>query len=263
LWGIVRGFCLTLLAAVPAAGQQPFYTDDAEVTSRKQLHLEFSNQFEALKASAYPNLRQNTAELEIDYGLLAGVELGVSTPFLLIFNAVGTKPRTAAGIGDTNVSLKYRFGGHPPGTPRTFAVSVSLEIPTGKREQQLGSGVFDYGFNSVWQQRLTPALVVRANGGLLASGNTLTGAVGIPGRGVVVTGGTSIVRQASAELQLGVEVTGAFTPRETGQTQAQLQLQVGGNYLLPNGMSVDFGVMTGRFDASPRVAAQLGFSVDF
>ena len=67
----------------------------------------------------------------------------------------------------------------------------------------------------------------------------------------------------SPALHLGIEITGAFTPRETGLEQAQLQFQVGGSWLLSNALALDFGVLAGRFDTSPRIGAQLGLSVDF
>ena len=45
--------------------------------------------------------------------------------------------------------------------------------------------------------------------------------------------------------------------------QRQLQAQVGGNCRLRDGLSLDFGVVAGRFAASPRLGAQLGVSLDF
>ena len=63
-------------------------------------------------------------------------------------------------------------------------------------------------------------------------------------------------------LDLGAEVTGAFTGNfDSGQRQ--LQAQVGGNCRLRDGLSLDFGVVAGRFAASPRLGAQLGVSLDF
>src|SRR5438128_3760983 len=100
---------LSLLALFSAnvRGQQPFYTDDADVTARGHFHLEFSNEFDLLQHSSYPNLKQNTADFELDYGLYDRLEIGVEGPLLTIFNASGTIPRTPSGIGDTNVSVKY------------------------------------------------------------------------------------------------------------------------------------------------------------
>jgi hypothetical protein len=44
-------------------GQQPFYTDDADVTKKGKFLLEFRNEFDVLQRASYPSLRQNTADL--------------------------------------------------------------------------------------------------------------------------------------------------------------------------------------------------------
>src|SRR6266496_1915431 len=49
--------------------QQPFYTDDSDVTDRHKFHLQLSNEYDILQRSAYPSLRQNTTVFELDYGL--------------------------------------------------------------------------------------------------------------------------------------------------------------------------------------------------
>src|SRR5215208_5483408 len=101
IFGLV---CLLLLALVPAArAQQPFVTDDADVTDKGKFHLEFSDEYDLLQPDAFPNLRQNTTSLELDYGLFKGVELDVEAPLIAIFNARGTSPRTAFGLGDTRL----------------------------------------------------------------------------------------------------------------------------------------------------------------
>jgi len=38
---------------------------------------------------------------------------------------------------------------------------------------------------------------------------------------------------------------------------------IGGNYALSKKMTFDFGIVGGRYAASPRVGVQLGISVDF
>jgi hypothetical protein len=49
--------------------QLPFYTDDPAVTERGKLHFEFFDEFDGLQSSQYPNLRQNTANFKLNYGL--------------------------------------------------------------------------------------------------------------------------------------------------------------------------------------------------
>lgn len=98
---------LVLTISGNANAQQPFVTDDSDVTPKGHFHFEFSNEFDLLQRASFPSLKQNTADFELDYGLFEGVEIGIAAPFLTIFNAAGTVPKTAAGIGDINVSVKY------------------------------------------------------------------------------------------------------------------------------------------------------------
>lgn len=255
--------CLLLAPALAADAQQPFVTDDADVTDRGKFHLEFSDEFDLLQPEAFPNLKQNTASFELAYGLLENVEVSVEAPLIAIFNARGTTPRTAFGVGDTNLSVKYNFLRERDGSRRpALAASFSVELPTGDAERQLGSGVADYTLNAVLQKTLTKRSTWRMNGGVIFSGNTLTGAVGIEARGVVYTGGMSLVRKFTPRLDLGAEVTGAFA-RNAGLGKGELQAQAGGNYRLRDNLSLDFGVLGGRFAAAPRLGAQLGFSLDF
>jgi len=254
---------ISLLVPATAPAQQPFYTDDADVTSKGQRHFEFSNQFDILQRSAYPNLQQNTASFELAYGLVEGVEVSIEAPLITIFNAPGTTPRTVFGIGDTNIAVKYNFHRERKGSRLpALTISGNVEIPTGDVERQLGSGIADYSLNGVIQKSFTARTVLRLNGGIIFSGNTVTGAVGIRTRGTVLTGGASLVRQFNSRLYLGAEVTGARTGKSDLGAD-QLQFQIGGNYFLRSNFSLDFGVVTGRQTADPRFGAQLGFSVDF
>src|SRR5436305_1150486 len=102
------GFVLmhALCIALPALAQMPFYTDDPAVTQRGTLHFEFFNEFDVLQLQ-YPNLRQNTANGKVNYGLPFNLEFDVDTPYLAIYRAVGV-PGSAGG-GDTNVGVKWEF----------------------------------------------------------------------------------------------------------------------------------------------------------
>ncbi|MGH9945001.1 MAG: hypothetical protein ACRD9R_21840 [Pyrinomonadaceae bacterium] len=263
---VVAVLFVTLAALAPAAAraQQPFYTDDTDVTERGRFHFEFSNQFDLLQRDAFPNLKQNTASFELAYGLFRNVEISIETPLIKIFNAREASPRTVFGVGDTNLSVKYNFRQEREGSRLpALTVSGSVELPTGDTSRQLGSGIADFSVNGVAQKSLTIRTKLRLNGGVIFSGNTVTGAVGIRGaRGTVFTGGVSFVRDFTERLALGAELTGART-RNFDLGKGQLQTQVGGNYALRDGFTLDFGLIVGRYSASPRLGAQLGISVDF
>ncbi len=259
---------LLLLLASLAFGavtraQQPFVTDDADVTDKGKFHFEFSNEYDRLQASSAPTVRQNTADFELDYGLFDGVEIGIESPHLTLVNAAGANPHAVAGLGDTNLSLKYNFRKERDGS-RLPAMSVgfNLELPTGSVSRQLGSGLADFYLNGIAQKTLNERTKLRANGGVLFSGNQTTGVIGVRTRGTVFTGGASLVRQFTSKLDLGAELTGAVTGNFS-LGKGQLQTLCGGNYTLRPNFTFDFGVVAGRFPASPRLGAQLGFSIDF
>src|SRR5438876_1136074 len=127
----------------PLLAQLPFYTDDPAVTERRKWHFEFFNEFDALQRPQYPNLRQNTVNYKVNYGLPYNLEVDVDAPYLGIFRALGTP--TSTGMGDTNLGVKWEFHKESK-TSRLPALGVSLyiEFPTGDAQQQLGSGLTDY-----------------------------------------------------------------------------------------------------------------------
>jgi hypothetical protein len=256
---IVLGFLL----CSPVCAQQPFITDDADVTPKRHFHFEASTEYDWLQHSAFPLLEQNTADFEVDYGLFDGLEVGVEMPWLAIFSDARNAPHRVAGIGDTNLSAKYNFLKEREHSRRpAIAFAFNLELPTGDIHRQLGSGLADVFVNGIVQKSLPSKTKLRINGGILFSGNETTGVIGIKTRGTVLTGGASLVREFHPKLQLGFEVTGAVTKSfELGK--GQLQTLIGGNYLFRRNVSLDFGVIAGRYIASPRAGIQVGVSIDF
>jgi hypothetical protein len=260
---LAAALLLLFMTGSMVKGQQPFETDDADTTPKHHFHFEFSNEFDVLQTSAFPNLKQNTADFELDYGVLDNLEVGIEVPLLTLLNAQGTGPLRPHGIGDTNVSVKYNFLKEREHARRpALSLAFNIELPTGDPNRQLGSGLADFFGNGVIQKTLTKRTTLRLNGGILFSGNETTGVIGIKTRGTVFTGGGSLVKQFSPKLDLGFEVTGAVT-KAFQLGKGQLQTQVGGNYLIKRNMTFDFGVVVGKFAASPRAGLQLGFSMDF
>lgn len=89
---------LTAAGAAGVSAQQPFVTDDAEVTARGQLHFEYANQVCVIQNSAYPNLRQDTNNFAIQYGFFDGVEVNMDFPLIAIGNAArGRRASSASG----------------------------------------------------------------------------------------------------------------------------------------------------------------------
>ena len=258
------GTILLWWAAGFAHAQQPFLTDDADTAAGRRFHFELLSEHDRLQTSAYPTLRQNTTRAQLTYGVLGTLEVGIDGPLLAIYNARESGQKNAYGLGDVDLQVKYRLHSenahsHWPAITLGFYV----EVPTGDATNQLGSGKADFWLNGILQKRISPRLIYRLNSGILFSGNTLTGAIGIRStRGRVFTGSSSVTYQLTRRWLLGVEVAGAFTQRfDLGKSQ--LQMLGGGKYAINKTVGLDFALTGGKFEGSPRIGAAFGISLDF
>ena len=259
----VLALSLLVMTAATSAAQQPFITDDAGATEKGHFHFQFSNQLDLLHRDSLPATRQNTAVVELEYGLLDGLEIGVDAPLITIFTEPGTDPRRPSGIGDTNFSVKYNFLKETEHSRRpALAIVANLEFPTGDTTNGLGSGLTDFYMNGILEKTVTKSVTFRLNGGILFAGSATTGAEGFSPRGTVYTGGGSLVKQFTPKLLLGIELTGASNGNfDLGA--ALLQTTVGGNYQIRKNATLDFGILAGKHEASPRFGALVGISIDF
>jgi hypothetical protein len=259
---VVILFCVAFLLPATSQAQQPFTVDDADVTEHTKFQLQISHEFDVLPRSAHPSLRQNTTVFVLNYGLLRDVEIGMDYPLIVISNAAGTTPKMIKGFGDLNFHVKYNFLKEREGKRRpALTVSFAMEVPTGNVSKGLGSGLSDYSLNGILQKSLTSKTTLRLNGGIVFAGNTSTGLVGIRTRGRVFTAGGSLTKQFTPKLNLGIELTGAAS-KNLNLGAGQLQTQFGGNYQLTEKLSLDFGVIAGKFN-NPRTGVQMGMSLDF
>ena len=252
------------LSSSAVCAQIPFYTDDADTTEKGKFHLEFSNEHDWLQKSSLPGKRQNTTILTLNYGVTNRIEVGVNVPFIKIFNDRSSMLGKPTGIGDAQFGLKARLYDEREGS-RLPALSVVfyVEAPTGSTRNQIGSGLIDYGLYGVLQKSLTKRTTGRLNGGIVFAGNSSTGLIGIRApRGQVFTGNGSLVRDFTPKLKLGVEVFGGVT-NNFNLGRGQLQGQIGGSYAVRQNFALTFGILAGRFQASPRIGIHLGFAYDF
>lgn len=259
-------FILTFvfLSASHAYAQIPFYTDDAETTEKGKFHFEFFNEHDWLQKSSLPGKTQNTTNFTLNYGLTDRIELGLNAPILNISNTRQSLLGRQSGFGDTQLGVKVKLRDERDGS-RLPAVSVVfyVELPTGSTRKQTGSGLLDYWLYGVLQKSLTKRTKARLNGGILFAGNSSTGLIGIEGtRGQVFTANGSLVRDFTPKLQLGAELFGGVT-NNFNLTRGQLEAQLGGSYSVLDNFAFTFGVLAGRFPASPRAGFHLGFAYDF
>ncbi len=184
-------------------------------------------------------------------------------PLLVIFNDASSRRGNPFGLGDTDYSIKYNFLKEKEGSRRpAVTASLNIEPPTGNSKLQLGSGLIDYYLNGILQKTLSPKNTLRVNAGATFAGNTLTGAVGIKARGTIFTGGSSLTHQFTRKFDVGIEVYGGYTAN-LALGRGELQEQIGGNYEISKGLTVDFGAITGQAVGSPHYGFQIGFSKDF
>src|SRR5258706_2224909 len=232
---------LLAVVALPLPAQQPFLTDDPGVTDRGAWHFEFFNEHDLLQRLQFPNLRQNTANFKVNYGLPLNLELDFDAPYLGIFRTAGSLLGTSAGIGDTNMGIKWNFHKETPGS-RAPALSATfyVEFPTGNIKKELGSGLSDYALNLIAQKHVSKTTRLTVNAGLIFSGNTSTGVIGIQGtRGRVYTGGASLLRGFNPKWTVGGEIYRGYT-NKYGLSKKQPQGILGGQNIIPHGLTVDF-----------------------
>lgn len=260
----MRLLVLALGLSAMAWGQQPFLTDDADVTEVRHFHLELLTEHDLLQRSAYPAARQNTTRMQLTWGVIDGLELGLDGPLLSIYNEPGAGIPGAFGFGDLDLQMKYNLRSEKPSS-RIPALSLGfyVEVPTGNPATQLGSGIADYWLNTIVQKTTGSRTTLRINSGILFSGNTLTGVLGVrSARGVVFTGASSLTYKVNKRWLVGAELAGALTS-QFDLRKGQLQAQWGAKYTLRKSTTLDFAVTTGKFEGSPRLGGAFGFSVDF
>ena len=253
-----------LLWPAVAAAQQPYYTDDADTTPGGKFHFDFFDEYDWLQSAQLPHQRQNTFNMKVNYGLTDKIELDLDSPLLTIMNTPTFIPRQPTGIGDTDFGVKVRFADQDVKTGRpALALATYIEVPTGNVPTGLGSGLTDVWVYGVLQKTHPKSNVtLTVNAGYLFYGNTSTGVIGITkARGHIGTGGVSLIRTVTPKLSLGAEVIAAVTNNLSLQ-RGQLQGMVGANYTVRDGTMLDFGILGGRFAASPVIGFQIGVSID-
>jgi len=256
------GILILLLsaAAVSSYAQQPFVTDDAEVTPKREWHFEFFNEYVALSKNVAPDERQNWSNFVVQYGLLDGLEVNIDFPILYIQRGPESTLGSAFGLGDTDFAAKYNFlKDDPTNMQPALTVTAAVELPTGNKSNQLGSGFTDVDFNSIVQKTFAETTIVHMNFGYQISGNTLTGAIGIRTPGHIFTGGISVVQILSPTLSLGIDLNGAQS-RTASTFDRYLQLTIGGNYQVAKTATFDFALLVGWYSA-PRVGVLIGTSI--
>ncbi|MBC7842922.1 MAG: hypothetical protein H7099_11440 [Gemmatimonadaceae bacterium] len=185
------------------------------------------------------------------------MEVGFDVPLIVL---VRSGDATAGG-GDLNLTAKWVVREPTDSTATRLAVSGAIELPTGNAARGFGSGVADYDVNFVAEWPHSVGGTLRANAGIQFAGNTLTGLVGIPDRGVVVSAGGSGTWSIDSRASIGLEVTG-YQGRSRIAADRELRAQGALVLLVTDDAAVAVSLQRGWF-ASPLLLAQLGCVLDF
>lgn len=177
---------LSLAAATPAWAGPPFLTDDPEPTETGHWEI-YAPLLESEGSGA--NF-EGAAGVEINYGAAPDVQITVGLPVAYAHDSDGTD----WGVGDVEVSIKYRFY-HNEELGLSIAVFPGLTLPTATND--FGAGEVT-GFLPVWLQEDSGAWSVFGGGGYAFN----------PGAGNrdYWTGALAVSRQITPQLMLGVEV---------------------------------------------------------
>ncbi|NNM60380.1 MAG: transporter [Legionellales bacterium] len=123
---------ISLFIITAAFAGPPFLTDDTDVTDYQQRQLYFYSM-----TDAYPGtVNLQTPAAELDWGFAPNLEVEIAVP--LVSNIEIGMPN-ATGLGDTSVSLGYRFHQETAKTP-AIAFIPEITIPTGNANKDLGNG---------------------------------------------------------------------------------------------------------------------------
>jgi hypothetical protein len=137
---------LLILLTFPAISfaAPPYITDDPEPTEYRHWEVYFASQF-AEQADAWT---PTAPHLELDYGALPNVQLELIAPMVLYAPAEGP---SSYGYGDTQLGIKFRFLQESDWIPEA-ATYPQIEVPTGSRSRNLGSGQLQT-FLPIWLQK--------------------------------------------------------------------------------------------------------------
>ena len=239
--------------------QAPFITDDASVTRRGGWHVELFEQFSRLQALDRPALRQHTLVWSAMYGIIDDVEIGIDVPLIQIENA---GLANAFGPGDLNFDVKFRLRDAPvAGWLPAWYGSIQFEIPTGDASNSLGSGELDLVVTLIAERSIGTSGVLRANLGAQLLGNSLTGAIGIPRRGLIVVTSLAAGLRVHPRLQLLAEYSFAQA-QYTDEHDREVRAQLGGWITLREGWLVGVSYQAGWY-ATPLHQVQVGVAVDY
>ena len=145
---------LALTAANGSAGP-PFFTDDPFPVD--YLHWEFY--LASVQQHGQHGTSATLPHVEINYGAFPDIQLHCVAPMSYVRTGDGTN----YGYSDTEIGVKYRFVKETDDTPQ-IGIFPLVEIPTGNKDRQLGSGAVQ-AYLPLWLQKSWGRFTTYGGGG--------------------------------------------------------------------------------------------------
>jgi hypothetical protein len=212
---------LELMAALPAFSGPPFLTDDPEpVDYQKWEAYLFSNGI-----LTGDNYTVNSPAVELNYGVLPGVQLHLVAPVTTIG---GRGMPVISGAGDGELGIKYCFVKEGARLPQAGIFPLA-ELPTGDADRGLGNGRVWFRL-PLWLQKTSGPWTTYGGGGAALNP--------APGQRDYPFGGWLVQRTFGKHLSLGGELFAQG--RDAGRNRGFIALNFGGLYDFKNYFSTLF-----------------------
>jgi hypothetical protein len=202
---------LILILATRAFAGPPFLTDDPEPVD----YQHWENYLFAAGDHEGSVYTINGPAVELNYGLLPDTQLSLNVPM----TTVGASDvRTASGLGDVQLGLKYRFVHETNGWPQ-MALYPAVTLPTGDASRGLGNGQAWFQLPFWFQKSWGPWTTYGGGGVALNSA---------PGHRDYPFGGWLLQRDFGEHLTLGGELFAQG--RDMDDDKGFVALNFGGSY---------------------------------
>jgi hypothetical protein len=149
-------FGAVIVMPAPSIAGPPFKTDDPQPVDF--LHWEFY--LASMQEIAASEVVATLPHIEVNYGIAQNVQLHLLCPMGFVRLNGGAQ----YGYSDTEFGVKYRFIQESDDVPQIGTFPL-LEIPTGNKTKELGSGSFEV-FLPLWFQKSWGSLTTYGGGGL-------------------------------------------------------------------------------------------------
>lgn len=234
---------LLVFLSLPAPSQaaRPLATDDPGTVALSHFEAELGYTLDQPRGGAD---KSSCLAAAGKYGLLENLDLGFELPYSL---------SPDSGLGDIVLKGKYRFLEGSDSLP-ALAVRADIKTSTGDANKGLGSGRMDYGAHLLISKTWEPVAVAADLGYVIVGVPT-----GEPSANALFYG-LSLTYAAWDKADLMAELTGSSI---SGASESPIQVQLGANYALLEGLKIDAGATLGLNDAASKYLGTVGLTYGF